>query len=213
LFPLETPAFCDRIERWLQRMKDHEPGLYRHSLLVGALTIKFARYLDRPAPYCERLYRAALLHDIGKLTIPAEVLQKATGLTAEEMRLVYAHPHEGYKLLVAEGGHEALTLSVVRDHHERLDGSGYPQGIKAGAISEAVRIVTICDVFAAMTEGRTYGRTFTEQAAIERMWAKNTRLDMHLVRQFEAMTFRLKPVDLAALSKRWTEKLFRRSGQ
>jgi putative nucleotidyltransferase with HDIG domain len=214
LVPLETSAFCDRIQRWLQRAKEHEVGLYQHSILVGDLSLRFARHLGHPSLYCEQLYRAALLHDMGKLAIPAAVLTKATPLSLEEMRLIYAHPDEGHKLLLAEGGHDELTLTVARDHHERLDGSGYPRGIKASRIAEAVRIVTICDVFAAMTEERPYGETFTPQGAIDRMWAKKaSRLDMRLVRQFEAMTIRLKPVDLPGWSKRWTEKLFRRTGR
>jgi HD-GYP domain-containing protein (c-di-GMP phosphodiesterase class II) len=87
-----------------------------------------------------------------------------------------------------EGAFDAETLAIVRDHHERLDGSGYPRGLLAAEIPESVRILTICDVYAAITEPRPYGRSYSSEDALVLMAMKRTRLDLRLLRQFTKMT-------------------------
>ena len=132
-----------RFARWLATAGAYDLGLYRHSLLVVELTLKFAAHLGFTVDDQNRLANAALLHDVGKLHISREILRKPAFLTSAEMKEIKLHPELGYRLLLKEGGYSEEILTIVRDHHERLDGTGYPNGLTASSIGEAVRIVTL----------------------------------------------------------------------
>ena len=129
----------------------------------------------------------AYLHDIGKIKVPAAILKKPSPLTPEETKIVQAHAHLGYEMLLEDGETDELLLTTTRDHHERLDGSGYPRKLTAPDISVAVRIVTLCDVFAAMTEPRPYVVSMKWDEALATMAKKRTRLDLDLLGGFATM--------------------------
>ena|GEM_PF-7032066 len=118
------------------------------------------------------------------MKIPAAILRKPSLLTADEMTLVQEHAQHGHDMLMAAGQTDELLLTVIRDHHERLDGSGYPRQLTALGISTPVRIVTLCDVFAVMTEPRRYGTVMQWDEALDRMSKKRTRLDLDLLADF-----------------------------
>ena len=100
----------------------------------------------------ERLYLAAMFHDIGKAKIPLAILDKPGRLDPDERALVESHPAAGYDVLKSNAGISPEILDAVRHHHEYLDGSGYPDGLCAESISDLVRILTISDIFAALIE-------------------------------------------------------------
>jgi putative nucleotidyltransferase with HDIG domain len=155
--------------------------------VVSRLSASFASFLGRPKAEQHILARAGLLHDIGKLKVPTSILQKPSLLTAEERTVVDAHAQLGHDMLLESGETSQILLTVTRDHHERLDGTGYPRKLTAEQIAMSVRIVTLCDVFAAMTEVRPYAEPMTWEEALEAMARKRTRLDLDLLSEFVMM--------------------------
>ena len=182
-----TSGILARVPALAERMKLHDPHLYAHSVSVSGLTLTFAANLGFSLRDQRLLAQAAMLHDVGKLRISASLLQKPTALDEQEWTLIHAHPALGCSLLEREGVTESVILDVVQNHHERLDGTGYPAGISGTQVSEATRLVTLCDVFAAMTETRHYGTPYTWQTALARMAAMRSRLDMQFLHYFAGM--------------------------
>lgn len=180
---LESPDSAD----WMTRAQAHDPDLYRHSVLVSELCAEFSAHLKLTQQEHLTLTRAGLLHDIGKLRVSASLLQKPSRLTADEIDTMQEHAHLGYALLLEAGETDEVVLRVIRDHHERLDGTGYPRKLTAPDISFEVRMVTLCDVYAAITEPRPYTTAMSWQQALERMKQKRTRLDVDLLSAFALM--------------------------
>jgi HD-GYP domain-containing protein (c-di-GMP phosphodiesterase class II) len=144
-----------RVRNWLQQMKLHDIQLLQHSLLVGAIASLFTCSV-RLSPAEKHLFvTGALLHDVGKVSISRQILQKCGPLTPNERRQLERHPELGQKLL-CDDGWESEILELVHLHHERLDGSGYPNGLSAEGIGKLVRMVTLCDIFSALIEDRSY---------------------------------------------------------
>src|SRR3954469_8576769 len=121
----------------------------------------------------QELEIAALLHDVGKIAIPSEILNKPTHLTEEEFELMKTHTIEGQALLERVGGKLARIGEIVRSCHERWDGRGYPDGLYGEEIPLAARIVFACDAYSAMTTDRPYRRAMSAEAAIEELRANS----------------------------------------
>jgi len=113
--------------------------------------------------------RGALFHDLGKIVIPDAVLRKPGALTREEREVIEQHPVVGHELL-SPMRTMRKTLPIVYHHHERLDGSGYPEGISGASIPIPVRIVTVADIFDALTTDRSYRGAMTVALAFELLW-------------------------------------------
>ena len=154
-------------DRWLATVREHHEGTFQHCLLVTGVAAGFARSAQLAAPQAGALMNAALLHDIGKAVIPKSILDKPGKLTPEEFEAIKRHPVSGYEYLRKHGGVSPAIMDAVRHHHEALDGSGYPDGIKGAQISPLTRILTVCDVFAALVETRPYKATRTPREAVE----------------------------------------------
>ena len=187
LFPLRSHRELRRDAHWVTLARAHDAVLHVHMLLVSELCAGFSAFLDQPVGEQRALARSGLLHDIGKIKVPSTILKKPSPLIGEELATVQAHAQLGYEMLLEAGETEETLLTATRDHHERLDGSGYPRKLTAEQISIPVRMVTLCDVFAAMTEPRPYAATMRWEEALERMAAKRTRLDVELLSAFGAM--------------------------
>ena len=136
-----------------------------------------------------RLARAALLHDVGKAFIPVAILDKPGELTEEEMNEIRQHPRRGYDTLAAQGSFPPEMLDVVLHHHEFLDGSGYPNGLRSNQISDIVRVITIVDIYAALVEKRAYRMEYTHARAFSMMEDMVGQLDQHLLQAFRAVAF------------------------
>jgi HD-GYP domain-containing protein (c-di-GMP phosphodiesterase class II) len=132
----------------------------------------------------ENVTRAALLHDLGKAKIPLGILNKSEALTAGEMEIMRTHARIGYDLLRGQGEYEPQILEVVLRHHELLDGSGYPDGLAGGQINDLVRLVTICDVYAALIERRAYKQAMEPAAAFKILEKMEGKVEGALVRAF-----------------------------
>jgi HD-GYP domain-containing protein (c-di-GMP phosphodiesterase class II) len=129
----------------------------------------------------------ALLHDVGKLLVPADVLNKAGKLTDEEWALVRRHPAAGVELL-ADIEFPWDVCPIVESHHERWDGAGYPHGLIGEAIPLTARVVCIADVYDALTSRRSYKQRFPHEKAMEVMRSDRGRaFDPELFDQFEEM--------------------------
>jgi len=132
----------------------------------------------------ERLYSAAMFHDIGKAKIPLAVLDKPGRLDDRERALIETHPAVGYDILKENSAISPEILDAVRHHHEYLDGSGYPDALGAESISDIVRVLTISDIFAALIENRTYKPTMPRQKAYEILLGMQGKLERPLVHAF-----------------------------
>jgi putative nucleotidyltransferase with HDIG domain len=152
---------------WLATVRRHHEGTYQHCLLVTGVTVDFGLSLGVTKVDLERLYMAAMFHDIGKAKIPLTILDKPGRLEAGERTLVETHPAAGFEALKDNPGISPEILDAVRHHHEYLDGSGYPDKLLADNISDLVRILTISDIFAALIEYRSYKPVMAREKAYE----------------------------------------------
>ena len=173
-----------RIRAWLDVVWRFDDVTYQHCLLVAGLTASFARRLGLSLESQRLLSQAALVHDIGKAHIPHAILTKAGPLSAAEMDMMRTHAVIGHDLLDRQAVFEPGLLDIVRHHHEYLDGSGYPDGLRGDEISQYVRMVTICDIYAAMIERRSYKAPVPSDTALATLAALGPKLDMGLVGAF-----------------------------
>jgi putative nucleotidyltransferase with HDIG domain len=174
----------DGLSSWLETVRRHHEGTYQHCLLVTGIAIDFGLSLGLAKPDIERLYSAAMFHDIGKAKIPLAILDKPGRLEAEERALIETHPAAGYEVLKGNAGVSLEILDAVRHHHEYLDGSGYPDALCAASISDVVRILTISDIFAALIEHRSYKPTMPREQAYEIIRSMQGKLEGPLVAAF-----------------------------
>ncbi|MCE3253099.1 MAG: hypothetical protein K0Q67_2119 [Cellvibrio sp.] len=158
----------------LARLKTADEYTYMHSVAVCALMIALARQLNLGEDSLREAGFAGLLHDIGKVGIPAKVLNKPGKLTDGEFAIVKSHPEAGAKILIESYGVNPLVLDVCLHHHEKMDGTGYPHGLKGDAISLFARMGAICDVYDAITSNRPYKRGWAPADSIRKMaeWSK-----------------------------------------
>ncbi|MBI2891095.1 MAG: response regulator [Nitrospirae bacterium] len=138
----------------------------RHSERVSELANRLAIRVGLAEAAQRSIRRGALLHDLGKISIRDSVLLKPGPLTPDELEEIRQHPLMGRDLIRPMKSFQG-TIPVVLAHHERLDGSGYPQGLSDGAISIEARIVTIADIYDALTSGRVYRKALSHEDALE----------------------------------------------
>ncbi len=169
---------------WLATVRRHHEGTYQHCLLVTGVTVDFGLSLGVTKADLERLYMAAMFHDIGKAKIPLTILDKPGRLDPEERELVETHPAAGFDALRSNAGISPEILDAVRHHHEYLDGSGYPDKLCADSISDLVRILTISDIFAALIEYRTYKPVMPREQAYEIVQSMEGKLEKPLIGAF-----------------------------
>jgi putative two-component system response regulator len=143
-----------------------DPYTAGHSGRVAEHADRVAQRLELDPGARSDLRRGALFHDLGKIVVPDAILHKPGKLSDEERRIIEEHPVVGRELL-SPMRTMRKTLPIVYSHHERLDGSGYPEGIAGDAIPIAVRIVTVCDVFDALTHERSYREALGVETAFE----------------------------------------------
>jgi len=177
------------LREWLTAVGCHHAGSYRHCLFVTGFAVAFAQHLGMREDDQRRLTRAALLHDVGKAFIPIEILDKPGKLDEEEILVIREHPQRGYEALAKQGGFPREMLDVVLHHHELLDGSGYPHGLKGEEISDIVRLTTIVDIYTALVEKRAYRMPFTHARAFSVMEGMGDKLDQQLLQAFRPVAF------------------------
>ena len=150
----------------LVRLADKDDYTAAHTHGVALRAVQVGEELGLSPVRLRELAIGGLLHDVGKLGVPNQILQKPTALTDEEFDVIKRHPELG-RQLVRELGFSARVASLVLDHHERLDGSGYPRGLGAPDLDQETRILAVCDVFDALLSKRVYREAWTLADALE----------------------------------------------
>ena len=151
----------------LVRLAERDGSTEEHTRRVAILAAQVGEELKFPATTRRHLAVGGLLHDIGKLSVPLEILAKPAGLTDEEYAEIKRHPEAGRRLLEELGGFSPTVLDLVSDHHERLDGRGYPRGLTGEELPLHTRILTVCDVYDALVSDRVYRAAWTPERAFE----------------------------------------------
>jgi len=152
---------------WLARLRSTDQYSYDHAVDVSVLLMVFARFLGMPAKTIELIGLAGLMQDIGKVDIPADILNKPDTLTDEEYRLVQSHVASSLEMLVGHQDFPTTLLKIVASHHERADGSGYPRRLKGERICFHGELAGVVDTYAAMTRQRVYEKAVSSQKALE----------------------------------------------
>jgi HD-GYP domain-containing protein (c-di-GMP phosphodiesterase class II) len=152
---------------WMTRLRQESEYTAEHCLNVCILAVAFGRHLGLSEEQLQQLGLCGLLHDVGKMRVPPEVLNKPGGLNPKEMRIMMAHTIHGRNLLMAAGNIYSGAIDVAYNHHERMDGQGYPRKLSGDAISLFSRIVSIVDAYDAMTANRCYQRARTSTEALK----------------------------------------------
>ncbi|MBO5278592.1 MAG: HD-GYP domain-containing protein [Lachnospiraceae bacterium] len=152
---MEVSMKMPHIFDMLHCMRDSSDGVYTHSVNVAVISAVLAKWLRFSAQDQEQLALAGMLHDIGKLTIPENILLKPYKLTEKEYAIVKSHAFKGYNQIKDAPLDNHIKYGVLM-HHERCDGSGYPTGVKGDKIDRYAKVLAIADVYDAMTSSRVY---------------------------------------------------------
>jgi HD-GYP domain-containing protein (c-di-GMP phosphodiesterase class II) len=170
---------------WLSRIRDRDNYTAEHSLNVGLLAITFGRHLGVGGDDLQRLGICGMLHDVGKMITPLEILNKEGPLNDQEFQVMRNHAAQGRNILVSHRTIFTGTVDVAHSHHEMLDGSGYPRKLPGASISELTRIVTLCDVYDAITSDRCYKDGKSSLDALNILYKeRETRFDRALTEKF-----------------------------
>ncbi|MGI0116206.1 HD-GYP domain-containing protein [Zooshikella sp. RANM57] len=171
--------------KWLSHIKRKDDYTAEHSMNVCILSAAFARHLGFPKYEIEKIALCGLLHDVGKAKIPDHILNKPGTFNGEELRVMQSHTTLGKKLLMTAGIEEAIAIDVAYAHHERLNGKGYPRGLRAHQIPFYAKIVAITDTYDAITSTRCYKSSQSSITALHILnKEKGSHFDTELVDEF-----------------------------
>jgi HD-GYP domain-containing protein (c-di-GMP phosphodiesterase class II) len=160
--------FCQYSSAWLQCLEQYDQVTYRHSLRTASFFVRFADYAGVGYSALRFLYAGAALHDVGKLAVPVEILQKKDSLNDCEFDLIRKHPEYAYQWMAASRNSDAVT-QIPYLHHERWDGCGYPLGLTGTNIPYFVRLFSVIDVWEAMSVSRPYRKAIPERLVLRHL--------------------------------------------
>jgi putative nucleotidyltransferase with HDIG domain len=161
---------------WLTHLRDRERYTALHSINCAIFAMVFGRHEGLGREALETLGMGAMLHDIGKMKLPRRVLIKEGPLDEAEQAQMKAHPEEGYRMLRQTGGLPDQVLTIVRQHHERINGSGYPRGLSGDEVDPQALIVGLVDSYDAMTGDWPYSPPVSPHVALSRLRAEGPSL-------------------------------------
>jgi HD-GYP domain-containing protein (c-di-GMP phosphodiesterase class II) len=172
-------------EKWLNTVREHHESTFQHCLLVTGVAATYATRNGLTSQLATALVNAALVHDVGKANVPRQILDKPGKLTDSEFAVIRRHPRAGYDYLKSHAGLPESVLDAVLHHHEALDGSGYPDSLAGKQVAPLTRILTVCDIFAAIVEARSYKSAQPPSSAIMSLvdMALRSRVDYEAVRR------------------------------
>ncbi len=180
------PALAQLVERVRRLVRKRTGSLAypdAHTIAVARLAVSVASRVSTEPVALQDVAEGALLHDVGKLDVDGRILDKPGPLTDDELAAVREHPIRGEGML--RGAVRDASLAVIRSHHERWDGSGYPDGLKGAETPLAARAVALADAFVAMREDRPYRSALSEREAVEEiMRASGSQFDPSCVAAF-----------------------------
>nr|WP_257215146.1 HD-GYP domain-containing protein [Sphingomonas sp. R-74633] len=168
----------------MTRLKSKDEYTYLHSVSVCGLMVNLSREIGLEDGQVRAMGLAGLLHDVGKMAVPAEVLNKPGQLNDYEFEVIKQHPENGHVMLYGGNGVNQEALDVALMHHEKMDGSGYPFGLQGEAISLAARMGAICDVYDALTSDRVYKDRWTPVKSVTKMRSWTGHFDPKLLFAF-----------------------------
>ena len=169
----------------LARLKTADDYTYMHSVAVCAMMVALAKQLGLDEAQTRSCGMAGLLHDLGKVAMPVDVLNKPGKLTDAEFDIMKQHPVEGHKMLLAGSDVDPVAIDVVLHHHEKTSGTGYPKGLKGDQISLYSKMGAVCDVYDAITSNRPYKAGWDPAESLRKMaeWA-NGHFDLMIFQAF-----------------------------
>ncbi len=192
---VDGPALLERLAGALEA---RDPYTHGHSRRVARHAEAIAKRLGMADAEISRVRTAAAIHDVGKVKTPREVLNKAGGLSDEEFAVIKRHPVDGARMVA--GLDDPQLTEIVRHHHERLDGSGYPDGLSGEEIPIGARIIAVADTFDAITSVRPYRPAMTHRKALGILRSESgTQLDPRAVEAFCAYYSGLRPIAIWTL--------------
>ncbi|WP_439510193.1 HD-GYP domain-containing protein [Marinimicrobium koreense] len=155
---------------WMTKIRSEDEYTAEHCLNVCILAIAFGRYLGMEESELEKLGLCGLLHDVGKMRVPENVLNKRDPLTPKEFNMIRAHTVHGRNLLLSTPGIFNVVVDVAYTHHERIDGTGYPRKLPGDKISQFARIIALVDAYDAMTADRCYSEAIPTTSALKNIY-------------------------------------------
>lgn len=168
----------------LCRLKIADEYTYMHSVSVCALMVSLGRQLGLDEATCREAGMAGLLHDLGKAAMPQDIINKPGKLTDEEFTIIKSHPVKGHEMLLESGVDNERVLDVCRHHHERMDGTGYPDKLAAENISLIARMSAVCDVYDAVTSNRPYKAGWDPAESVAKMASWQGHFDPMVLQTF-----------------------------
>ena len=174
----------------LIRLRQNHKYTYEHSTNVALLCLEVGYTLELTDYELHNLVLGAILHDLGKLRISNSILDKPSKLSDAEFEIIKTHPDVGTRLANNLEGINPIISRIVREHHEKLDGTGYPDKLKSGSIHDLSKIVTVCDIFDAVTSKRSYheASSYEKCAKILCDDVNNGKLDKDIVKSLLSKT-------------------------
>lgn len=181
-----------RVRALMVDLAEKDTSTEEHTRRVARLAVELGEVLGLSPARLRDLATGGLLHDIGKLSLPTAILQKPSALDDGEYEIVKLHPERGRELLTELGGFDESVTRLVLDHHERLDGTGYPRGIGADSLDLATRILAVCDVYDALVSDRVYRRAWSRDKALDLLHRESgTAFDRRCVDALERVVGKL----------------------
>ncbi len=183
--PMETLTIYEMAARSILKALDMKDNYtYGHSLRVAQYCLVLGHHLGMSKEECYELELSALFHDIGKIGIPDNLLRKPDRLSEDEFEVMKRHPEMSYEILKDFKGFEQIAINT-RHHHERYDGNGYPEKLKAEEIPAFSRMILIADTYDAITSSRVYRKGLGHQVAFDELYEfSGSQFDPFLVKQF-----------------------------
>jgi putative nucleotidyltransferase with HDIG domain len=169
----------------LGRIREGDTYTFQHSVSVCTLLVSFCRYLELSPEIIHEAGIGGMLHDIGKMRVPDHILNKPSKLTDEEFAIMKGHVTLGLEILRGTPGISRTVVQVAGEHHERFEGSGYPEQLQGAEISQLGRMAAIVDVYDALTSNRIYHKGMEPPAALTKLfeWSDH-HFDAELVQHF-----------------------------
>lgn len=186
---------------WLTQIKNKDDYTAEHSVRVSVMSVALGRELDLLEQELEDLGVAGMLHDVGKVKIPDEILNKEGALTREEYEIIKTHTSAGRSLLMSKSDVPPATVDVAYNHHEHLNGKGYPRGVTSEKIPYFAKIVSVVDAFDAITSDRVYSKGRSVLEALRILYdCRGAQFDEEIVRAFIRLIGIYPPGHIAELS-------------
>ena len=164
----------------IMELKTSDEYTFTHSIDVATISMIVAKKLQLPPHTIQEIGTAGILHDVGKTKVPPEILNKPARLTAEEFEVMKKHSLYSYEMIKDISDLSDAIKYGVLEHHEKIDGSGYPLGVKGDEIAPYAKVLTVADIYDALCTARPYKKGYTPREAVEMLVAMADQLDINV---------------------------------